>query len=84
MDEEELSNYFSAMGRKGAVAPGPELDSRMSQEVVTKASKAAAAKVRSQKAGTKENPQQIRILRAAGLEPAILTVLYPVELCPCS
>ena len=49
LDEDALSEYFAALGRKGAKARNQKLSPERRKEIATKASK-AAAKARTQKA----------------------------------
>jgi hypothetical protein len=53
MDEEQLSAYFSQMGRKGGKARAQKLTPERRKEIATQASR-AAAKVRTKKASMKK------------------------------
>jgi hypothetical protein len=48
-DPEQLSRYFSEMGKKGALARNKNLTSEQRREIATKASKAAAKARRAKK-----------------------------------
>ena len=52
-DWEQYSAYFSALGKKGAMARNKRLTPEQRKELATKASK-AAAKVRTQKAAKRK------------------------------
>lgn len=52
LDQDALSEYFAAMGRKGAKMRNQRLTPERRKEIATKASK-AAAKVRARKAKRK-------------------------------
>jgi hypothetical protein len=52
-DEDQLSRYFSTMGKKGAKSRNARLSPERRKEIATKASK-AAAKVRSARAKSKK------------------------------
>ena len=62
LDEDALSEYFAALGRKGAKARNQRLSAERRKEIATKASQ-AAAKARTGKAKKKRRNQKANATR---------------------